>query len=153
MYLNYLLVVGVMVTSLHCVAASSAAPPPELKASQVTVIRVTVLYPTVGETRHIIEPSVVLSIARSSAFAARAWQAAEGRDLVPMYRLEFLHDDTVAATYYLGTNSNPPRFPCYWFCSGWWLGAAAADGSLDPTRYLGLSENMYLPLTSDLDVP
>jgi hypothetical protein len=96
---------------------------------------------------------MVTAIVNSRAFANASWQAAEGRDLIPQYRIEFLRDGSTEAAYYLGSNSYPPRFPCYSFCSGWWLGSEAPGEVFNQALYLGLPDSVYLPLLRDLDIP
>jgi hypothetical protein len=147
--------VAVLALAMPAVGCSPAvvSGPPRLNASQVTEVRVTELGPVTREPRRITDAPTVSSIARSGAFLRRDWWAASERNLVPLYRIEFFHEDAIEATYFLGTNSHPLRFPCYWLCSGWWLGVAQTGGSFDTTRYLGLPESYYLPLGRDLQIP
>jgi hypothetical protein len=94
----------------------------------------------------------VLSIFESGAFSDRGWIRAVNRNLIPGYRIDFLNGETVTAVYFLGTNSYPPEFPCYWFCSGWWLGAPTNTGQFDRDRYKMLAESVYLRLVRDLEL-
>jgi len=107
--------------------------------------------PSRGEVRITDEPKVA-SIVNVTAYKFYRWRASDLRR-VPVYRVELLEGDTPRAIYYLGANSYPPRFPCYSFCSGWWLGTSQEDGSFDSTRYVGLAETQYVYLLNDLDIP
>jgi len=53
------------------------------------------------------------AILKSWAFSPD-WIAEDTRR-IPVYRID-LHTDAGTWTYWLGTNSNPPRFPCYSLC-------------------------------------
>jgi hypothetical protein len=134
------------------VPSSTPGPPPPIE-SRVTAVRVSKLINVTRESWQITDRTAVSAIAQSPAFSAGIWLPALGRDLVPSYRVEFLRDSTVESIYFLGTNSYPPKFPCYWFCSGWWLGAAQPDGSFDPSRYSDIPESRYLRLLRELDFP
>ena len=141
--------------SLACYAEPASAPSqPDL--SHVSAIHVTALVPEFGapdrRERQITDESTVSSVASGTAFRLSRWLSSR-RQLVPVYRIEFLDGDTTQATYYLGANSYPPRFPCYAFCSGWWLGTAREDGTFDSTRYVGLTSTQYWPLVTDLGIP
>src|SRR5437763_8672933 len=53
------------------------------------------------------------------------------RELVPRYRVQLITQAGNSFTYWIGTFSDPPRFPCYWFCSGFWLASSTPDGQID----------------------
>ena len=127
--------------------------PPKLVSSRVDAVRVAKLIPVDKVLRTVTDPATVKSVAQSWALSDVTWQATEGRELIPQYRIEFLHRDTVEAVYYLGTNSYPPEFPCYSICSGWWLGSEGERHQFDDARYLGLPDSVYLYLLRDLQIP
>ena len=139
-----------LVAIAGCAPKSVLGPvPPD--PSNVSAIRVTPIAPAEGAPYEVTEQAA--SIASSAAFSKRGWWEARGRALEPLYRLDFLEGTRVVATYWLGTNSHPPEFPCYSICSGWWVGASTASGTFDPTRYRGLTSATYFPLVSDLEGP
>lgn len=143
-----LMAVVALVGIAGCGPRESVPGPLPPDPSAVSVIRVTPIAPAEGAPYEVSER--VSSIASSAAFSEYGWVAARGRDLEPLYRLDFLDGMRTVAVYWLGANSHPPEFPCYSFCSGWWIGASTATGTLDPTRYTGLTSGLYLPLVSDL---
>lgn len=135
-----------------CPKYTTISGPMRPDTSLVTSVRVTELVPTSLELSTISDHSRVLSIVESGAFSDRGWIAAVNRNLIPGYRLDLLKGETVTAVYFLGTNSYPPEFPCYWFCSGWWLGASTNTGQFDRDRYKPLTESVYLPLVRALEL-
>lgn len=146
-------IVAMLAISIHytgCQRYTTTSGPKRPDMSLVTSVRVTELIPTSHELRTISEHSRVLSIVESGAFSDRGWIAAVNRNLIPRYRLDLLKGETVTAVYFLGTNSYPPEFPCYWFCSGWWLAASTNTGQFDPDRCKLLAEGVYLPLVRAL---
>jgi hypothetical protein len=121
--------------------------------SRVTSVRVIELFPSEREISMVRDPTEVSSIVRSGAFVRRPWVAADERELIPLFRVELLHGEQSEAVYFMGINSHPPRFPCYSFCTGWWLGTTTATGEFDTTKYVGLPESVYFPLVDDLRIP
>lgn len=145
-----LLAVVVLAGIAGCMPPPVAGPPPPDPAA-VSSVRVTPLAPAEGAPYEISER--VASNASAAAFSAHGWSAARDRDLQPLYRLDLLDGKRIVAVYWLGTNSHPPRFPCYRLCSGWWIGGSTAAGEFDATRYKGLVSSIYLPLMIDLRLP
>jgi hypothetical protein len=92
----------------------------------------------------------IADVAESWAFSRGGWTLARGRELVPLYRIEFRIRGGSPAVYWLGTNSYPPTPPCSSLCSGWWVAPSRAKGVLDDTRYKGLVSADYLPLIDAL---
>jgi hypothetical protein len=70
--------------------------------------------------------SIELALA---VLSPEGWVENDG-DLIPTYRLILTRDDSTTLIYWIGTFSDPPRFPCYWFCSGFWAGSSTPDGDL-----------------------
>ena len=145
--------ITMMLTSVHCAAPTPTPGPPPPIESRVTSIRVTKLIAATRRPWQVTDRSVVSEVTRSPAFTAGIWHSASRRELIPQYQVEFFHDNTAESIYFLGTNSYPPKFPCYSFCSGWWLGAARPDGSFDPSRYSAIPDTRYIPLLDALDLP
>jgi hypothetical protein len=53
-------------------------------------------------------------------------------ELIPTHRIQLVRADGKVLTYWIGDFSNPPRFPCYQFCSGSWAAASSPDGKILP---------------------
>lgn len=156
--MNYRIVALISLFSViacaHPTSISGPAPP---SAPQVVEVRIVSLPPVSACTQIIHEPSTIASIVESNAFATKWWKT-DGHpyredDLLPLYRVEFALREGEAATYWLGANSYPGRFPCYSFCSGWWAAPSSADGSIDLGRVKGLAETTYFRLHHDLNIP
>jgi len=145
--------VSFFVTIAACTPLVSVEGPTPPAVPTISSVVVTSLESAGQESRVLNHPVRVKRILSSYAFSPRGWSRTGSRRLLPIYRLD-LHTDTgVAAVYWLGTNSYPPRFPCYALCSGWWLAASSLSGDLEPTRYKPLPDSVYLPLTRDLEIP
>lgn len=71
-------------------------------------------------------------------FSTSDWQKPDRR-LVPSHRIQLFAESGESWTYWLGTFSDPPQFPCYWFCSGFWLAASDRDSQLDRSLYKPLA--------------
>ena len=82
-------------------------------------------------------------------FSTHGWQRPPG-DLVPQYRVQLFTAAGAPLTYWIGTFSDPPRFPCYWFCSGYWLAPSDSAGHLDRSTYKSLASSGAMFAVSDL---
>ena len=153
MRIHWAAVLPGLLLMLGCAENTTVVGPEPPDASVVSRVQLTRLLPTPGEPQLISDPVTVSSIVGSGAFATWGWVAGSGRELIPQYRLELLGENRVEAIYFLGTNSYPPKFPCYSFCSGWWVGTSQQDGSFDATRYRGLTSVWYFPLVDGLGIP
>jgi hypothetical protein len=98
------------------------------------------------------DPEKVRAIARSWAISPSGWVESRGRRLIPAYRIELRDSAEIRATYWLGTNANPPRFPCYALCSGWWIAGSDSAGSIDASRFKGLPDAVYFYFLFDLGI-
>jgi hypothetical protein len=102
-----------------------------------------------SKTKEITDPVQIESALASWAFSPE-WMS-EDTFRIPVYRVD-LHAGGETSTYWLGTNSNPPRFPCYSLCSGWWIAPSTASGDIHPSLYKGLTSAVYLYLFDALDI-
>jgi hypothetical protein len=82
-------------------------------------------------------------------FTSDGWWKNQNR-LVPTHRIELRSAEGEVTTYWMGTFSNPPRPPCFWFCSGFWLAASAADGALLPDKIKALATSGQMAAVGDL---
>ncbi len=139
------------VFTTSCAHASIEGPP----APQVENVSRVVVTSIKKPDLHTItdSPEAVSGIVSSWAFAQSGWQPVEGREFLPLYKIEFESAARTRLVYWLGANSHPPRFPCYSFCTGWWVAPSTATGSLDPTRYKGLADAVSFPLFRYLELP
>jgi hypothetical protein len=135
-----------------CAVAPAAKAPATLPPGSVWAVRVTPLPPDPGEVASVVDPGEVRAIAASEAFAAHGWAATGGAPLSPRYRIDLLGDDGARASFWLGTGAQPPRFPCYAFCTGWWIAPAGPTREIDATAYKGLPESVTRPLLEALDI-
>jgi len=128
-------------------------------ARTITRVTVTALDRPSPAPAIVSDRSAIAVIASSWAFSQHGWSPAEGRELLPLYRIDFEGGAEPPAVYWLGTNSYPPRFPCYSLCSGWWVSPSLPSGELDASRYKGLADAVafplfrHLPLSPDSDTP
>lgn len=128
--------------------ALPTAPPPA--ADEIIEIRVTSIPPADATSRTISDPDKINTLAGSGPVSANGWWQARGRELLPLYRIDFVRKDGSLATWWLGTNNYPARFPCYAICSGWWLSPSGADGQIDATRYRGMTSATYFHFLREL---
>jgi hypothetical protein len=79
-------------------------------------------------------------------FSENDWQKNDDRPLIPHYHVSVTTSDGNATTFFLGFFSDPPRPPCYAFCSGYWMTAANADGTprQDVYRALATSGQVFV---------
>lgn len=134
--------------------ATANLPGPKSPAGRpLTRITVTPVVETSLLPATVTEKADVTAIASSWAFAERGWSPAEGRDLWPLYRIEIEGGSQPPAVYWLGTNAYPPRFPCYSWCSGWWVSPSLPSGAIDASRYKGLADTVAFPLFRHLPLP
>jgi hypothetical protein len=122
-------------------------------APAITRIAVTTIDEPAAAPAIVTDRDAIAAIASSWAFSQPGWTPAEGRELLPLYRIEFHRDAAPPAVYWLGTNAHPPRFPCYSLCSGWWVAPSLASGGLDASRYKGLADGVAFPLFQRLPLP
>jgi len=125
---------------------------PKPPGRDVAEVRIQELAGGAEGARSITDPETLRAIADSYAMSAEDW--AESRsERVPLYRIDVVARDGARSTYWLGANSHPARFPCYAFCSGWWLAPSDDAGALDATRYKGLPDSVEHYFLRDLDIP
>jgi len=127
--------------------APATGPPPGVWA-----VRVTPLAADPDGVASIVDPGEVEEIAASEAFGRHGWVATGGAPLAPRYRIDLLGDDGARASYWVGSGPQPPRFPCYAFCTGWWIAPASATKEIDRGLYKGLPESVSGPLFEALDI-
>ena len=139
-----------LIVALGCAHPSALAGPPAPLVGDLAQVEVTSLEAPERSTI-ISNPSAVAAIATSWAFAEQGWACAEGRELLPLYRIELR--GATKSVYWLGANSHPPRFPCYRLCTGWWVAPSTEAGELDTTLYKGLPRSVYFRLLQDLELP
>ena len=121
------------------------ATDPPITTILVEPLDTTTRHPVTIVDQAIIERSLYL-------FAGHAWE--ENDDvLVPTHRIQLFRQDGSTLTYWLGSLSNPPRFPCYSFCSGWWVAAANPDGSLRPSMRHILASSVQMFDVGTLLIP
>lgn len=140
-----------LLTAISCLHPTAGPTPPS--PTEVLEVRVEALPPKPLEAHVIHDRSRVDSLAQSYAVSSSGWVESGGRELLPQYRIDFIKRSGAQTTYWLGTNSHPPRFPCYSLCSGWWVAPSKAPGAIDPSRYKGLPSSVYFYFLSDLDIP
>jgi hypothetical protein len=87
------------------------------------------------------------AIAKSFAFSAAGWSAGDGRDLAPVYRIEF-HGHS-PSTYWLGLYPQAVSVPIY-FYSTWWISPSTRTGEIDRGRIKGLADTVKFGLFHDL---
>lgn len=129
-----------------CATAPTQAVPP-IERSAVTRIEVVYIRDTV-KTEHVIEqPARIQRILSSWAFARDGWEVASEK-IAPHYRIDLMAGETVLRSYLLGVNNDPPRFPCYELCTGWWVGFD--DQRTSTVVKKGLADNAWFGLSQDL---
>src|SRR5262245_64283200 len=133
-------------------AAPQAPAPATRPPPGVWAVRVTSLAPDSEGPASIIDPELVESVAASPAFAASGWSANSGAPLAPRFRIDLLGDDGAHASYWVGSGAQPPRFPCYAFCSGWWIAPSGSTREIDSGVYKALDESVSAPLFEALDI-
>jgi len=108
----------------------------------ITEIVVTPLDPGAGPRLRFTAPRS-LDNARVLFESHHWWKSSD--ELVPTHRVELLGDRGESRTYWVGTFSYPPRFPCYWFCTGYWAAALNPDGSVQTgvIKPLASSDDMF----------
>ena len=144
---------GTLALALLAGCAAASAGPTAVPPAGVWAVRVTPLAPAAGGVASIIDPGEVRAIAASEAFAAHGWFATRGAPLSPRYRIDLLGEDGARTSYWVGSGAQPPRFPCYLFCTGWWIAPGGPTKEIDATRYKGLPEAVSGPLLEALDIP
>jgi hypothetical protein len=77
-------------------------------------------------------------------FSPQAWWKND-EQLIPHWRIELHGEGGEIVTYWMGTFSDPPRFPCYMFCSGFWAAASTPTGAIAPEliKPLATSTEMF----------
>lgn len=141
-----LLAVFLLFTAAGC-AHGSADTLPSIDANSVTKIVVTFIRET-DKTESVIEnPARIEQILSSGAFSTNGWEIARER-IAPHYRIDIFVKDVVVRSYVLGVNSDPPRFPCYELCTGWWIGYD--DESNATILKKGLADTVWFQLSNDL---
>ena len=141
-----------LIALVACVGGPGIEGPPAPQAAVVTEVRVTATEdPSRAEV--VRDAESIAAIARSWAFASSGWWPSEGRELVPHYRIEFRGSSGARAIYWMGYNSDPPRFPCYSLCTGVWVAPSLASGDPDVSRYKGLADTVSFSLFRHLKLP
>jgi hypothetical protein len=67
-------------------------------------------------------------------FSTSEWEKADRR-LLPSHRVQVFSESGESWTYWVGTFSDPPQFPCYWFCSGFWLAGSDRNAKIDGSTH------------------
>lgn len=133
------------------VTVTGPTPPKPEAITRVTITGVNAQPP--NERAVVRDRHAIFMIASSSAFSQSGWSPAETRELFPLYRIELQGASGPLAVYWLGTNSHPPRFPCYSLCSGFWVSPSLVSGEIDTSRYKGLADTVAFPLFQHLPLP
>jgi len=141
------LIAALLVAS--CVQPGILGPAPPVTNS-IVEIRVTHLEPTSPLVHSIDDRQKIDAVINSYAMASQGWSESGRRELPPTYRIDFVDQSGRRATYWLGANSDLGIFPCYAICSGWWIAPSDAAGTIDSTRYKGLTSAISLYLFKDL---
>jgi hypothetical protein len=137
--------VALLVTPAACAHVNLPGPvTPAARA--VTRVTVAAVEQPAAAPAIVSDGRAITAIASSWAFSQPGWSPANGRELLPLYRIEFEGEGQRHAVYWLGTNAHPPRFPCYSWCSGWWVAPSLPSGELDASRYKGLADTVAFPL-------
>jgi hypothetical protein len=132
-----------------CVQPSVLGPAPPV-AGSIVEIRVTDLKSTPSKVRSIDDRQKIASLINSYAVGPNGWIESGRRELPATYRVDFINQGGLQATYWLGLNGDLGIFPCYAICSGWWIAPSSAAGTIDSSRYKGLTSTMSLYLFNDL---
>jgi len=135
-----------------CARVPVAGPVPPAPPTISSVI-ITSLDAQHQPARVVDDRGKIRAIVASPAFSREGWVQADPERVAPLYRIDFRTAAGVAAVYWLGARSHPSTFPCYWFCSGWWVATSAATGDVDRSRYKPLPEGISLDLWRDLPRP
>lgn len=114
-------------------------PGPVLEAN-VRVVKIIVKSLEENKEQKIVDDPIEIKEALG-LFSAYSWKKNQNNPLLPLYKIDLHKEAGKYSTYWLGSYSNPPRFPCYSFCSGWWLAASGEDGNIDRTRYTSLASS------------
>ena len=110
---------------------------PSIEAeSQIVKIAVEPLHPNDGSPIVLTEEKAINSVL--NLFSSDGWDKND-RELVPHYRVRLVTQAGNSFTYWIGTFSDPPRFPCFWFCSGFWLASSTPEGQIDRSIYKTLA--------------
>jgi len=129
-----------------CATPTTIALPP-VEPTAVTKIEVTYIRDAEKTERVVTDPATIGRILGSGAFAKNGWERATEK-IAPHYRIDLIAGETVLRTYLLGVNNDPPRFPCYELCTGWWIGFDGERTSAILKK--GLSDNVWFRLSQDL---
>lgn len=145
---------GVFLLLIVPACSRVALPGPVSPATRpIARITVTALERPNPSSATVTDPRAIDAIRSSWAFSQHGWSPAEGRELLPLYRIEFHEDAAPPAVYWLGANAHPPRFPCYSACTGTWVSPSLPSGGIDTSRYKGLADGVAFPLFRHLPLP
>jgi hypothetical protein len=114
---------------------------PSIPLQSAVEIQVRPLDPSDGEPFRLVDRATIDRAIR--LFSPQGWWANDDA-LVPHWRIDLLGEEGRVVTYWMGTFSDPPRFPCYMFCSGFWAAASTPAGELAP--------DLIKPLATSIDM-
>jgi hypothetical protein len=123
---------------------TSCSPAPTIEGpgidAEATIVKIIVepLNPRSGSTVVWSEPDS-FRLAHY-LFSRKGWEKSDRR-LIPHYRIQIFTQAAGPITYWIGTFSDPPRFPCYQLCSGYWLASSSSDGQMDRSLFRVLASS------------
>jgi hypothetical protein len=124
-----------------CTAREEVQGPPIAARVEVTSIVVSSLDSADARVLEVADPEFVEQAV--AVFSPNGWRKNDV-PLIPTHRFELRGSAGTLATYWVGSFSNPPRFPCYSFCSGYWAAASTPDG--------GIVSEQIKPLATSFDM-
>lgn len=140
--------IAFVLTGAGCATAPLVKGPGIPRDAQVSRIEVRPLDPGADHPRSISDRAGLE--AALPLFAEDGWEQNDGMPMVPHYRVQVRQGDGSELSYFLGTFSDPPRAPCFSFCTGFWLAPAGADGNPSPGKFRTLATSGDLDRVSRL---
>lgn len=83
-------------------------------------------------------------------FSEKSWEMNTGHSLSPAYMINLQNKAGESSIYWLGAYAELGLFPCYSFCSGWWLAASNKNGEIDESKYKNLASSHAMFLVASL---
>jgi hypothetical protein len=115
------LLVIVALGDTACTSRRVVVVPRAPVAARIHTVRVTPVANLEEHKRLIQDRERITTIVSSWAVSTEGWRARLAIPIMPIYSIELLGTKGNEATYWIGKNSKPPVFPCYIFCTGWWI--------------------------------
>jgi hypothetical protein len=124
-------------------AVDGPNPPPFERISRVVVT-------PIGEEQRRVEDLSAEDLRK--IFGRDGWTK-NRNTLRPLYQVILYEGDASVAMYWLGAYSYPPRLPCLWLCTGWWLAPVLPDGQVDASRVKSFAATTDLLEITKLPIP